>query len=122
MQYSEIYENLKKTLLSIGFLLLLASCNGDKQSGMDEIASLHPAPLIVPLNPQEGYIVNPVTGDSIKSIINSLGDPVKTGVPVPACGRVIDPKSVAKPKVIPAGKPEVVPIHLNVHKIPETLT
>ena len=118
MQYSETYENLKKTLLCIGFLLLLASCNSDTQNGLDEIASLLPAPRIVALNTQEGYIVNPLTGDSIEPIINSLGDTIKTGVPVPARGKVIDSKSVAKPKVIPAGKPEVVLIPQNVHRIP----
>ena len=43
-------------------------------------------------------------------------------MPVPARGRVIDPDSVAKPKVIPAGKPKVYPTSQNVHKIPEALT
>ena len=59
---------------------------------------LYPAPQTVALNTQEGYSINPVTGDSIQPIINSLGDTVKTGVPVPARGKAIDPKSVAQPK------------------------
>jgi signal transduction histidine kinase/ligand-binding sensor domain-containing protein/DNA-binding response OmpR family regulator len=103
-------------------MLLLASCNGKKQSGVDDIASSHAAPLIVPLNINEGYLVNPITGDSIQPIINSLGDTLKTGVPIPAKGKIIDPRSVAKPKVIPAGKPEIVPVPQNVHKIPVNLT
>ena len=122
MEYSEKYEDLKKAFLSIGFLLLLASCNSDTQSGFDENASLHPAPLIVALNTQEGYTINPVTGDSIQPIINSLGDTVITGRPVPARGKVIDPKSVATPKVIPAGKPNIIRIHQNIHEIPKNLT
>ena len=61
-------------------------------------------------------------GGSIQPIVNSFGDTLKSGVPVPARGRVIDPKSVAKPKVIPAGKPKVFPIFQNVHKIPKNLT
>ena len=43
-------------------------------------------------------------------------------MPVPARGKVIDPKSVAKPKVVPAGNPDVIRIHQTVHKIPEALT
>ena len=84
--------------------------------------TLHPAPLTVTLNTQGGYAINLLTGDSIQPIINSLGDTVKTGVPVPARGKVIDPNSVLKPKVIPAGKPKVVPTHQNIHKIPKNLT
>jgi len=106
----------------IAFILLIASCNSDKQGASDEIAPLYPAPLTVAVNTEEGYIINPLTGDSIQPIINSLGDTVITGVPIPARGNVIDPDSLAKPKVIPAGKPEVVPAILNVHKIPKNLT
>ena len=83
---------------------------------------LYPAPQTVALNTDEGYIINPVTGDSIQPIINSMGDTLKTGVPVPAKGKVIDPVRVAKPKIIPAGEPKVFPTNLNVHKIPEVLT
>ena len=38
---------------------------------------LYPAPQTVALNTEEGYIINPVTGDSIQPIINSLGDTIK---------------------------------------------
>ena len=79
MQYSEIYEDLKKAFLSLSFLLLLASCNSDQQIDFDEFAPLRPAPQIVALNTEEGYSINPVTGDSIQPIINSLGDTVITG-------------------------------------------
>jgi signal transduction histidine kinase/ligand-binding sensor domain-containing protein/DNA-binding response OmpR family regulator len=47
---------------------------------------------------------------------------LKTGVAVPARGTVLDPKNLAKPKVVPAGIPRVVPVPQRVHKIPETLT
>ncbi len=117
-----LYKNLIKAHASLIIILSLASCKGDKQSTSDEMPPLHSAPPIVALNTQEGYNINPITGDSIQPIINSLGDTVKTGVPVPARGRVINPKSVAKPKVIPAGKPKVITTTQNVHKIPEALT
>ena len=122
MLYVGLHKNLIKALSYLIIPLSVASCNSEKQSMSDEMASLHPAPKIVALNTQEGYSINPVTGDSIEPIINSLGDTVKTGVPVPAIGKVIDPDSVAKPKVIPTGEPKVVSIHQNVHKIPEDLT
>ena len=117
-----LYKNLIKAHASLIIILSLASCKGDKQSTSDEMPPLHSTPPIVALNTQEGYNINPITGDSIQPIINSLGDTVKTGVPVPARGRVINPKSVAKPKVIPAGKPKVITTTQNVHKIPEALT
>ncbi len=111
-----------KTLSYLTIILLLASCNRDKQRASDEMAPLYPAPLTVALNTEEGYIINPLTGDSIQPIINSYGDTTKTGVPVPAIGKAIHPDSVAQPIIIPAGEPEVFPTHLNVHKIPEILT
>ena len=59
------------------------------------MVSLYPAPQSVALNTAEGYIINPITGDSIQPIVNSLGDTVKTGVPVPATGKTIHPDSVS---------------------------
>ena len=115
-------QNLNKVLSCLIIILQLASCGSDKQSTSDEIPRLHPAPLRVALNVEEGYVINPLTGDSIQPIINSLGDTIKTGVPVPAIGKVINPENVAQPTIIPAGEPEVVPINQNVHKIPESLT
>jgi hypothetical protein len=117
-----LYKNPEKALTYLIIMLLLASCNGNKQSELHEVASLHPAPKIIPLNTQEGYDINPLTGDSIQPIINSRGDTVRTGVPITAIGKVIDPASVSKPKVVPAGEPEVVQKSQNVFKIPKNLT
>jgi hypothetical protein len=102
--------------------LLLASCKSEQQSADVEMPILHPAPQTVAFNTAEGYIINPVTGDSIQPLINSLGDTIKTGVPVQVIGKVIPPGSVAQPIIFPAGEPEMVLTNLNVHKIPETLT
>jgi len=102
--------------------LLLASCNSDKQSASDEMAPLYPAPPTIALNTEKGYIINPVSGDSVLPIVNSLGDTIKTGVPVLAKGKTIHPDSVAQPIIIPVGEPRVVPTNLNEHKIPEALT
>jgi signal transduction histidine kinase/ligand-binding sensor domain-containing protein/DNA-binding response OmpR family regulator len=113
---------LKEALSYLTVILLFASCNSDKQSTDDEMPPLYPAPQTVALNTKEGYIINPVTGDSIQPIINSFGDTLKTGVPVPAIGKAIHPDSVSQPKIVPAGEPKVVPTNLNVHKIPDALT
>ena len=116
------HRKLKEALTYFTIIWLLASCTSDKQSTDDEMPPLYPAPQIVALNTEEGYIINPVTGDSIQAIINTMGDTIKTGVPVPAIGKVIHPDSVAQPRIIPVGEPKVVPTILNVHKIPESLT
>ena len=110
MLYVGLHNNLIKAFTYLSIILSVASCKGDQQSRIEDIASLYRAPQIVALNTREGYIINPVTGDSIEPIINSLGDTLKTGVPVPARGTVPDPKNLAKPKVVPAGIPRVVPV------------
>jgi signal transduction histidine kinase/ligand-binding sensor domain-containing protein/DNA-binding NarL/FixJ family response regulator len=102
--------------------ILLVSCSTNRQEAEDEMPLLYPHPLTAKLNTEGGYAVNPVTGDSIQPIINSFGDTLKTGVPLPARGYKVDPGILEKPLVIPAGTPEVVPITRNVHKIPEELT
>ena len=55
-------------------------------------------------------------------VINSLGDTIPTGKPVPARGRVIHPDSLRQPVTYPAGRPERVFMKRNVHEIPEALT
>ncbi len=117
-----LQKTLIKALAYLIILLSVASCKSDKQSSLDEMQPLYPAPQTVASNTEEGYIINPSRWDSIEHILNSFGDTLKTGVPIPARGRVIDPGSVAKPKVIPAGKPKVFPTAQNVHEIPKNLT
>jgi len=113
---------LKNTFTYLSIITILVSCNGEQQSVSDEMVSLYPAPQTIAANTKEGYIISPFTGDSIQPIVNSLGDTIKTGVPVPAKGKAVHPDSVAQPEVIPAGKPMEVSAHLNIHEIPEVLT
>jgi ligand-binding sensor domain-containing protein/signal transduction histidine kinase len=108
------------TYLSI--LLLLASCRSDQQFASVEMASLYPAPLIIAINTDEGYKINPLTGDSIQPIINSLGDTIKTGVPLLLTGRSIHPDGLKQPKTKAAGDPKVVTVNRNVYALPKTLT
>jgi len=113
--------------MNIGFVFLavllvtLYSCS-TKPAETEQEFKFFEAPVTYPLNTQGGYQVNPVSGDSIKPIINSFGDTVKTGIRIAAVGKVIDPHSVQKPKVVRAGKPGGYLGYTNVHVIPENLT
>ena len=103
-------------------ILLLTACTGNRNA--DELPDpLFPQPQTVDVNPEGGYTVNPVNGDTIQPIINSYGDTVKTGVPIPATPKIIHPDSVSSPQVVKAATELVeVNAHPNRHKIPEDLT
>lgn len=77
----EMQFHLKNTLTNLGMILLLSFFTGHQPGGLDELASLFPVPLKVPVNTKASYFINPLTGDSIEPIINSLGDILRTGVP-----------------------------------------
>jgi hypothetical protein len=85
--------------LLIFTILLLASCSGDKKSTSDEMPPLYSVPQTVAYNTDEGYSINPVTGDSIQPIINSFGDTIRTGISIPVKGEMIHPDSVGKPVI-----------------------
>ena len=86
------------------------------------MATLYPAPLIIAVDPDEGYKINPHTGESIQTLFNKLGDTVKSGVPLLLTGRSIRPEGLALPRTIAAGDPKLVSVNLNVFEIPEALT
>jgi len=111
----------KRTIIIYLILSLLPiSCNTSKQEVDDEMPLLYPHPLTAKFNPEGGYTINPVTGDSIQPVINSYGDTLKTGVNLSVRGQLIDPGN--SPLMIPASKPEIVPIPQEVHKVPEDIT
>ena len=116
------FRKLNKALPYLTIILLLASCSSDKKSASDEMPPLYSAPQMVAYNTDEGYSINPVTGDSVQPVINSSGDTIKTGVPVPVKGKIIHPDSVGKPVIITAKEPPAIPLRSNVCKIPENLT
>ena len=102
----------------VGFIVLFLGCSSADRYVLDDQITTHQLPRLVPLNTHGGYTINPFSGDSIKPIINSLGDTVKTGEPVKARGRVIDPGSVENPRIVPAGDPIIVPVHLYLNNLP----
>ncbi|MCT4579992.1 MAG: SpoIIE family protein phosphatase [Flavobacteriales bacterium] len=79
-------------------LLLLISCAKTNKT-VPEPASLYAVPKVIKLNTEEGYSVNPVTGDSIIPIINSYGDTVKTGSPFLVKEKATVIEEVRYPKV-----------------------
>ena len=105
-------------------LLLVIACNNTPKDDGTVPPPLFPQPQRIVANPEGGYQINPVTGDSIKPLINSLGDTIKTGVPIPAKPKFIHPDSVAKPKVVKAPDLESLEkhdAHPNRHKIPDDI-
>jgi len=106
-------------------LLLLAACTGAPKDDGTLPPPLYQQPKTFPANPKGGYKVNPVTGDSIRPIINSLGETLITGIPIPAQGKLIHPDSVAKPKVVktpPLSSLKKYNAQPNRFKVPENLT
>ncbi len=102
--------------------MLLAACDGNIESNKSP-GPLYPQPKTVELNTDGGYILNTVTGDSIKPISTKSGDTLITGVPIPFQGIVIHPDSVPKPKVVKLLEPDSsIWAHQNVHIIPNDLT
>lgn len=113
---------MKKAFEYLIIILLLASCSSDKKSVFDEMPPLYSDPQEVAVNMDGGYILNPVTRDSIQPLINSLGDTILTGVPIPVKGKIIHPDSVGQALIIPADKPQTVPLRSNVYNIPKDLS
>ena len=123
----EVLKGYFRILLQLKYmvpLLFLAACTGTPKDDGTSPAPLFPHPQSIVANPEGGYVVNPVTGDSLQPLINSLGDTVLTGVPIPAKPKVIHPDSVAQPKAVKAPAIESLEkhkAHPNRHKIPENI-
>jgi len=86
------------------------------------VPPLYPVPKTIAVNTGDGYIINPITGDSIPPMLNSFGDTIKTGVPVPARGKVIQSDGETLPRIISAGEPRIVSVNRNVHIVPDDIT
>jgi hypothetical protein len=89
---------MKKLTYPILLLLIAAACNRSPKDDGTAPAPLFPQPKSIDAKPEGGYIVNPVTGDTIQPIILESGDTLITGVPIPAIGKAIHPDSVSNPK------------------------
>ncbi len=104
-------------------IALLQSCREtDKQNIPDDGLALYAPPLTAALDTTKGYIINLITSDSIKPILNSFGDTVKTGIAFPFTGIRTDPLKKAAPLITNAATPVKTIIKTNVHPVPEKLT
>lgn len=62
-------------------VLFYYSCRTPGDPAGEVAISLYAEPLTVPLNMDEGYAVNLLSGDSIQPLVNFLGDTIITGKP-----------------------------------------
>ncbi|MFT5859000.1 MAG: hypothetical protein ACI865_001096, partial [Flavobacteriaceae bacterium] len=113
----------RKTYLLLALLVTAVSCTSNDVENTDAPPPLFSQPQTFPLNIEEGYKVNVVTGDSILPFILKSGDTLITGAPIRMKGAVMHPDSVALPKVVQLTVPSVIiDAHANVHKVPDNLT
>jgi ligand-binding sensor domain-containing protein/two-component sensor histidine kinase len=101
---------------------LLSACRDNHKLSEEVNTPLYPAPVNVALNTNNGYAINVITGDSIKPILNSFGDTVKTGIAFPFTGIRTDSLKKAAPLITNAATPVKTIIKTNVHPVPEKLT
>ena len=104
-------------------IVLLQACRGnDKQRIRDDSLPLYAPPLTVALDTTNGYTINSITGDSIKPLLNSLNETIKTGIAVPFNAVVVDNLNVTRPTISRViANPEII-IESNVHPAPAKLT
>lgn len=96
-------------------LIFITGCINNFNQPVESSTSLFPEPIIVPLNTSGGYTINQLTGDSIKPLINSLGDTVLTGVTVLLKASIADPTKISAPEKIKIGVSSSVFLKSNVH-------
>jgi len=89
-----------RIILSLTTILLFFSCNNlQNKNLLQNIPNNNNSPQIVKLN-IKGYSVNPITNDTIKPIINNLGDTVKTGIFIPVNKKLLTQKPLINLKYL----------------------
>ncbi len=97
-------------------VLLVYSCHSKKNQPAEGPPSLFAAPIAVPLDLEKGYTINLFTEDSIKPLINSIGDTIVTGKPFPMNPELITGKQIQSGIVTNARSPLKTIIETNTHK------
>jgi ligand-binding sensor domain-containing protein/signal transduction histidine kinase len=103
----------RSTLLLLTILIFLISACSDKRKQVNSTPALFQVPKSYPLNIKEGYLLNVLNHDTIKPLINSNGDTIRTGKPLPFIGKKIDPDKRSKPILVPSGKPKQIQANIN---------
>ena len=91
---------MRKMVSYCALVLLAISCRNPSALKEEKEISLFQDPVVVPLDTGKGYTINLLTGDSIKPLINSIGDTIKTGIPFTIEGRMVNDETFRSPKVI----------------------
>jgi ligand-binding sensor domain-containing protein len=79
-------------------VIFFQACKENNKHDVGQNVLLPSQPIIVALDLDKGYTINKLTGDSIKPLINSLGDTIITGVPYSIQGSV--ELQLRKPEII----------------------
>lgn len=88
-------------LSQVIILLLFAGCKGKSDTKAEINLPLYPEPLTISLDLNKGYNINPLSGDSIKPMINPAGDTVLTGIPYAVKGKLLRKEEMSKQELIP---------------------
>lgn len=105
-------------------ILFFLGCKENANQAIEKEMPLYTEPITVALNTTTGYSINQLTGDSIKPIINSLGDTIQTGIPVSLKASVANVGKINKPTFRGAGVQKKESILSNIHPVtgnPETI-
>lgn len=106
------------------YLLLIFSFAGCREKNVpikEQNQPLFSEPLIVSLDTIQGYRLNPITGDSIKPMINSVGDTIRTGIATILKPITVDSSKIEPPRKIKKGRLHSVAVSNNIHILPEKL-
>lgn len=105
------YHNMHSKIIILCYIpaLLLLSCNNNREAIDNDMPPLYPFPIRAELNIEDGYSVNPLSGDSIDPVITSFGDTLITGRPVLGHPIVVNPAIVAKAETMYIGKKLEIP-------------
>ncbi len=98
-------------------LPVLFSCNNHQTKTANEGVSLFEKPLIVSLDTTKGYKFNLLTGDSIKALLDSLGNTIKTGHPISFKGTEITEIRISSVKPVAANNQSKIIIPRNVYPL-----
>ncbi len=111
---------IKHLFLGVIALMLCNSCDKNADLSKKLPSPVYSQPPYSSLNIGDGYTINPITGDSIESLLNVNGDTLVTGVPVKIQSKVFTPSQLQK-RVVTARPPKDLEISQNRHFLPDQL-
>lgn len=79
--------------------------------------ALYERPAVYKLDTIKGYTINPITGDSIKPLLNSLGKIVRTGVSYTIAGKQVEEREFNNPEIINDKSIEKSTVETNSHPL-----